>query len=265
MRPRHSRGRSCKFGSGTLSRIATGTVISASTCGCQDGEAGIEHPSATDKFIAAYNAAISEHVSAPRQAGAAKTGSFRHAFACFILPLPRSSASIRRHNHGGAGRVASMCEKHADKPVALMEARHVRALRDERSDRPGAANTRLKALKALFAWACEEKPDFGPAKSNVRSAQDQVRNGRPPFHEFLAKSRNIAIDTRLAARHASHLTCCSTRAAVVRMPFDLVRSTCAMAGSNSGRRRTRIRNPIDIDIPLHCELRSALRRRRPDT
>ena len=55
-----------------------------------------------------------------------------------------------------------MCEKHADKAVALMEARHVRALRDERSDRPGAANTRLKALKALFAWACEEKPELAP-------------------------------------------------------------------------------------------------------
>ena len=55
-----------------------------------------------------------------------------------------------------------MCEKDADKPVALMEARHVRALRDERSDRPGAANTRLKALKALFVWACEEKPELAP-------------------------------------------------------------------------------------------------------
>jgi integrase/recombinase XerD len=36
------------------------------------------------------------------------------------------------------------------------------ALRDERSNQPGAANTRLKALKALFAWACEEKPEIAP-------------------------------------------------------------------------------------------------------
>jgi hypothetical protein len=45
-----------------------------------------------------------------------------------------------------------------------MEARHVRTLRDERSDQSGAANTRLKALKALFAWACEEKPEIAPQK-----------------------------------------------------------------------------------------------------
>src|SRR5215469_9205069 len=38
----------------------------------------IRAPFGTDKFIADYIAAISEHVSAPRQARAAKTGSFRH-------------------------------------------------------------------------------------------------------------------------------------------------------------------------------------------
>jgi hypothetical protein len=56
----------------------------------------------------------------------------------------------------------AICEKHADKPVALLTPRHVRMLRDERTDQPGAANQRLKALKALFAWACEEKPEIAP-------------------------------------------------------------------------------------------------------
>src|SRR6516162_1759569 len=46
----------------------------------------IRAPFGTDKFTADYNAAVSEHVSAPRQAGAAKTGSFRHG-ACFISPV----------------------------------------------------------------------------------------------------------------------------------------------------------------------------------
>ena len=32
----------------------------------------------TDEFIAAYNAAISDHVAAPRQANEAKPGSFRY-------------------------------------------------------------------------------------------------------------------------------------------------------------------------------------------
>jgi len=121
----------------------------------------IRAPFGTDKFIAAYNAAISEHVSAPRQARVAKTGSFRHVSVLYYTSatfkrLDPATQSWRRR------ALDSMCEKHADKPVALMEARHVRALRDERSDRPGAANTRLKALKALFVWACEEKPELAP-------------------------------------------------------------------------------------------------------
>jgi hypothetical protein len=31
-------------------------------------------------------------------------------------------------------------------------------------DIPGAANQRLKALKALFAWACEDEPELAPQK-----------------------------------------------------------------------------------------------------
>ena len=121
----------------------------------------IRAPFGTDKFIADYNAAISEHVSAPRQAGAAKTGSFRH-----VCVLYYASATFKRLDPATQSwrrrALDFMCEKHADKALALMEARHVRALRDERCDRPGAANTRLKALKALFAWACEEKPELAP-------------------------------------------------------------------------------------------------------
>jgi integrase/recombinase XerD len=111
----------------------------------------IRAPFGTDEFIAAYNAAVSEHVSAPPQARAAKAGSFRHVCVLYYASptfkrLDAATQSWRRR------ALDSMCEKHADKPVTRMEARHVRALRDERSDQPGAANTRLKALKALFAW-----------------------------------------------------------------------------------------------------------------
>ena len=38
----------------------------------------IKAPFGTDEFIAAYNAAVSDHVMAPRQTRDAKLGSFRH-------------------------------------------------------------------------------------------------------------------------------------------------------------------------------------------
>jgi integrase/recombinase XerD len=126
----------------------------------------IRPPFGTDQFVTAYNAAVSDHVAAPRQAREAKAGSFRHLCVLYygsatFKRLDRATQSWRRR------ALDSMCEQHAEKPVTRMEARHVRALRDERSDQPGAANTRLKALKALFAWACEEKPEIAPHNPTV--------------------------------------------------------------------------------------------------
>jgi|SRR6516162_9124653 hypothetical protein len=110
----------------------------------------------TDDFIHAYNAAVSEHVTAPPKA---KAGSFRHLCILYhgsstFKRLDVATQSWRRR------ALDAIAEKHGHKPVAQMEARHIRMLRDERDDRPGAANKRLKALKALFAWACEERPDI---------------------------------------------------------------------------------------------------------
>jgi hypothetical protein len=127
----------------------------------------IRAPFGTDEFVAEYNAAVSDHVTVLPQAREAKAGSFRHLCALYygsptFKRLDKTTQSWRRR------ALDAMCGNHGDKPVARMEARHVRALRDERSDKPGAANTRLKALKALFAWACEERPDIAPAQPDVR-------------------------------------------------------------------------------------------------
>ena len=115
----------------------------------------------TDEFIAAYNAAVSDHVRGPRQSREAKPGSFRHLCVLYygspvFKRFDKATQSWRRR------ALDAICEKHADKPVALLTPRHIRMLRDERADQPGAANQRLKALKALFAWACEEKPEIAP-------------------------------------------------------------------------------------------------------
>jgi integrase/recombinase XerD len=159
----------------------------------------IRAPFGTDEFIAAYNAAVSEHVSAPPQARAAKAGSFRHVCVLYYASptfkrLDAATQSWRRR------ALDSMCEKHADKPVARMEARHVRALRDERFDQPGAANTRLKALKALFAWLCEEKPEL--VRTNL--AMCECSASSLTCHARSLSARVIVI-VRPATRSASTL------------------------------------------------------------
>ena len=44
-------------------------------------------------------------------------------------------------------------KQRGDLPFALMQERHIRDIRDEKSDLPEAANSRLKALRQLFNWA----------------------------------------------------------------------------------------------------------------
>ncbi len=57
------------------------------------------------------------------------------------------------------------CERDGDKPYSLMEARHVRKRRDERADKPEAANAMVKALRQVFNFAVEyELAQRNPAR-----------------------------------------------------------------------------------------------------
>jgi hypothetical protein len=190
----------------------------------------------TDEFLAAYTAAVAGHLQTPRQAIVAKRGSFRHlciqyyASATFNA-LDRATQSWRRR------ALDSICQNHADKPVALMLPRHVRQLRDELKECPGAANQRLKALKALFAWACEDEPESAPQdptlgvkKINMR--QKAITPGTP------MRSDNFAPSTQSEARRAWRSSYCFTRVGAARTRSASVRRTFAMAEFVLPRRRT---------------------------
>jgi integrase len=208
----------------------------------------------TDEFIGAYTAAVSDHVTAPRQARQAKPGSFRHLCVTYCSSptfkrLDPSTQAWRRR------ALDSICEKHADKPVALMMPRHVRKIRDERSDMLGAANIRLKALRALFAWAteaeeCENNPTIGVKKISYVTNE---------YHTWTAEEIE-----RYKARHPF-----GTKP---RLALDLLRFTTGRREDaprlgpphiRNGRIQFRQaknehRNPVDIDIPLHPELAASI-------
>lgn len=58
-------------------------------------------------------------------------------------------------------------------PFALMEPKHVRVIRDQKKDFPGAANNRLKALRAVFRWATDETVDH--AKTNPTTSVKRLK------------------------------------------------------------------------------------------
>ncbi len=86
-------------------------------------------------------------------------------------------------------------ERHGDKPFALMRARHIRQLRDEKIATPDAANNRIKALRHLFKWATS--PDVELLEANPARDIGKLKSNNPDgFHTWAADEVN-----RYEARH----------------------------------------------------------------
>lgn len=111
----------------------------------------------TDEFMAAYRAAlegIDPLTVTGRQRPQAKSLRWligHYYQAAEYRQLGESTRRVRR------GILDGLCEQHGHRPAAGMEARHVRALRDEKVDFPEAANARVKALRQVFKWAMEAR------------------------------------------------------------------------------------------------------------
>lgn len=132
----------------------------------------------TDAFMAEYRAAIEgkTKVSTPKLTPA-RPDTFRWLcqqwFASGEYRQLSEKTQIVRRN-----MLEDLCRKTdrqgrplGDKPFAMLENRHVRALRDERADTPEGANNLLKALRTLFNWAIAAKLlDRNPARDIPRLA-----------------------------------------------------------------------------------------------
>jgi integrase len=145
--------------------------------------------------------------------------------------------------------------QHGDKPVVMMQPKHVRKLRDELKSTPGAAKTRLKAIRALFRWAVEadeapHDPTLGVRAINYATKGYQAWN----MDEIDAFERRHPIGTKARLAIAILLFTACRREDVVRLGPQHTRD---------GRIRYRQaknehRSPVDIGIPLHPDLSEAI-------
>jgi integrase len=165
------------------------------------------------------------------------------------MRLDVSTQAWRRHHFDVLAR------KHGEKPVAMLQPKHIRKLRDELKDSPVVANIRLKALRALFSWAVEEEeaphdPTFGVKRLKHVSAG---------FHswalheiEQFEKRHPVGSKARLAMTLLLYTAC--RREDVVRLGAQHMRD---------GRLRYRQaknehRNPVDLNIPVHPDLKAVI-------
>jgi integrase len=74
----------------------------------------------------------------------------------------------------------AICQRAGTFRFANMEPRHVAQLRDEKAATPEAANSYVKALRQLFAWAC--LPEYGYATKNPARDVGYLKSRNPDGH-----------------------------------------------------------------------------------
>lgn len=206
----------------------------------------------TEEFMREYHAALAlDADAAPRQARSMARGSFGYLCRLYYAgatfkALDKSTQSWRRR------ALDEVCTSHGEKPVAMMQARHVRKLRDEKASAPAVANTRLKALRALFRWAVEaEEIEINPARD-----VHLIRYPTQGYHSWsleevsaFENAHPIGTKARLALALLLYTAC--RREDVARFGPQHVRD----GRVRYTQAKNEHRSPVVMDIPVHPDLR----------
>lgn len=212
------------------------------------------------EFMAEYSAAIAPEAIAAAIPAASPArpspGSFRVMVAAYCESATFKALDFNTQDWRKSS-LDRICEKHGDKPVLMINAKVVRALRDELRDTPSMANKRTAALRALFRWAIEEDYSIGgePIVSNPARDIPKLKSVSDGWHTWT--------DEDVAAFEAAHPLGSMARLAFALMLYTGARREDAVrfgpAHIKNGRLRYRQaknehRQITDIDIPVHPTL-----------
>ncbi|AXV16463.1 integrase [Neorhizobium sp. SOG26] len=140
-----------------------------------------------------------------------------------------------------------------DMPLSAFTAKAVRVLRDRKAETPEAANSRIKALRAVLSWAC--KPDVELMPNNPARDVAYFPQHGDGFHSWT--------EEEIAAFEAAHPIGTKARLALALMLYTgQRRSDIVQFGrqhiSNGSLKFTqfkgRNRKPITLEIPIHPKL-----------
>lgn len=206
----------------------------------------------TDAFIAAYHAAMAGEIIAKSsyKRVALAQGSFSSLCLAYY-----ASAEWRRLDAGTQAwrrrHLKRICETKGELPYAQLTMKAVKLLRNELEEKPGVANERLAAIKALLGWAFEA----GHMDSNPAVGVQPFRHHSEGFHTWTAEEvkqyearHPVGTKARLAMALLLHTA--GRREDAVRLGPQHTR--------NGRVRFTQAKNehrkPVLVDIPLSPEL-----------
>lgn len=204
----------------------------------------------TTAFQEEYTNALAAAAANGKSGGAAEATSLRWLVSKYVgstqfAALDNSTRLWRRR------ALEDVCVAHGEKPFAGLEARHVRALRDALAEKPGAANSRLKALRALFAWAASvEITPSNPARE-------------VPLIRYKTTGHHSWTISEVEKFEAVHLPGTTPRLAMALLLYTACRreDVVRLGPSNIAAGRLRYvqaknedRTPVEVDIPVHAAL-----------
>jgi integrase/recombinase XerD len=196
------------------------------------------------EFMDAYQAALTNGAS--QKIRKPEAGSF--GFVCQNYYSSATFSVLSKSTQSWRRRVLDeICYDHGDKPISLMKSKHILDLRDDKKNMPGASFVRLKALKALFSFAIEQ-----------RLTTDDPTRGVKPLHYKKSEHRSWSLSD-VAAFEAFHPIGSKARLALALMLYtgcrrgDVVRlGPQHTSGLRLRYRQSKNENrkPIDVDIPV---------------
>ena len=204
----------------------------------------------TEEFMRAYQLALGGSVlpewRRPSRRQKADTGTLKwlceayYSSAEFKQLDPRTKR-VRRN------LLDALCRDHGPKPAKLMEVRHVRFIRDERADRPEAANGILKAIRQVFAYGvAAELVNRNPAKD-----VPYLKGSSEGFHSWTTDEvrkfeANHPIGTKARLAFALLFFTGQRRSDVIQFGRQHVRE----GRINFTQHKNRNRKPVSLSIPL---------------
>ena len=136
----------------------------------------------TLEFDAEYRRAMEGRIKpAPARQRTPDAGSLRSLCMAYFGSAEHKQMEPRSR-HVRRMILDKLCDQHGDKPAGLMEARHVRQIRDARADAPEAANGMVKALRAVFRHAMQ----VDLVRHNPARDVEYLRSGSEGFHTWTA-------------------------------------------------------------------------------
>jgi integrase len=148
--------------------------------------------------------------------------------------------------------------RYADCPLSRLEPPLVRVLRDRKADVPESANMRLKAIRAVFAWACEAGVATANPAREVRFLKPKKQGG---FHAWN--------DAEIAKFEERHPVGTKARLALALLLYtgqrrsDIVvfgRQHVAAGWLQFVQHKNRNRSPVKLHLPILPELQSIIDR-----